>query len=268
MAEFVTDLSTRSLADACERNLHELFQFLERSAHNDFVRLDGTLRWNSPVRHPWFQGVMSISPPGETGAHSVDESIDYFDSEGVPGFSWWLQPRVRGLGWEQLLAARDFAYEEDTPGMAIDLASLTETPHDGELAISSVVDDTGMEIWARTVAVGFGFGEEAGGLMALTFKGIGPELPVRNYLGVISGEVVASSTLFLGAGVAGVYNVATLESARRRGFGAAMTLAPLQDARELGYAAGILQSSEMGFSVYKGMGFEFVGNLGHYYRKL
>jgi hypothetical protein len=35
-----------------------------------------------------------------------------------------------------------------------------------------------------------------------------------------------------------------------------MTTRPLQDARQMGYRAGILQASEMGFPVYRKIGFQ------------
>ncbi len=66
---------------------------------------------------------------------------------------------------------------------------------------------------------------------------------------------MATATLFLGAGVAGVYFVFTVEGARRRGIGAAVTVAALRGARRLGYGLGVLGSSEIGYGVYRRLGF-------------
>jgi GNAT superfamily N-acetyltransferase len=66
------------------------------------------------------------------------------------------------------------------------------------------------------------------------------DCPARYFLGYAQGKPVAASECFLYAGVAGVYNVVTLTTARRRGFGRALILAALQEAREAGYSTTVL----------------------------
>jgi hypothetical protein len=47
-----------------------------------------------------------------------------------------------------------------------------------------------------------------------------------------------------------------------------MSLAPLYEARNLGYRAGILQSSAMGYRVYQRLGFRKLCQMDHFYRQI
>lgn len=90
------------------------------------------------------------------------------------------------------------------------------------------------------------------------------ELPVRNYLAVSNGKPVGTSQFFLSASVAGIYNVTCVPEARQQGVGTAITLAPLAEARKMGYRISILQASDLGSRVYRRLGFQDCGKLGNY----
>jgi ribosomal protein S18 acetylase RimI-like enzyme len=93
---------------------------------------------------------------------------------------------------------------------------------------------------------------------ATTSFGLG-RAPWRLYLGRLGGEPVATNLLFCGGGVASVYAVATVASARGRGIGGAITLAPLLAAREAGYRHAVLFSSDMAVGAYERIGFRGCG---------
>jgi GNAT superfamily N-acetyltransferase len=75
------------------------------------------------------------------------------------------------------------------------------------------------------------------------------------FLGLLDEQPVATSAVYLSEDTAGVYNVATLEAARGKGVGAAITWAAALCGLERGSERSILQASQMGEPVYERMGY-------------
>jgi len=119
--------------------------------------------------------------------------------------------------------------------------------------------------WTHTFITGYQLPATWESSLLELMTGIGLEWPVRNYMGYLNGKPVATSNVFLGAGVAGVQFVATLPEARGQGIGAAMTLAPLHEVQQMGYRIGILQSSDLGLKLYQQLGFQHVCQMEHFY---
>ena len=133
------------------------------------------------------------------------------------------------------------------------------------LEISTVEDKTKLRVWAHVFTLGYGLPPNWESAIFDMWFGLGFDFPIRNYLGYLDGEPVATSTVFYGAGVAGIYDVATLPHSRGKGIGTALTLKPLLDAHEMGYHIGVLQSSEMGYNVYKKLGFKHLCQIEYFY---
>lgn len=183
----------------------------------------------------------------------------------MASFSWWAEPGTQPADLGEHLVAQGFTYNEGPPGMAADLSARSEdliAPP--ELEIMQVKDAATLKQWVDTVMTGFGLPESSGSAFFDLFAGLGFDLPLRNYIGRMNGEPVATAEVFLGAGVAGIYGVATVPEARGQGIGAALTLAPLREARAMGYRIGILHSSPMGLAMYGRLGFREYCKMSHY----
>jgi GNAT superfamily N-acetyltransferase len=85
------------------------------------------------------------------------------------------------------------------------------------------------------------------------------------YVGYQDGEPVSTAAVVIGAGVAGVYNVATLPGSQRRGYGEAIMRHALEEAhRQHGVETTILQSTPAGYRLYERMGYRTVTSVAVY----
>jgi ribosomal protein S18 acetylase RimI-like enzyme len=134
------------------------------------------------------------------------------------------------------------------------------------LTIEEVRDPEANAVWTAVLTRGFGMPDAWRAPLTTWVRtaAIDPDIPLRNYLGRYQGEPVAAASAYLGPHVAGIYNVATLERARGKGIGRAMTLAPLHEARSQGYRYSMLHASEMGHGVYRRIGYRDVGTMRQY----
>jgi len=264
-----TDLSDAALVTAIRANLCEFFRHLGRSSPETSFDNGSFTRWDSPIQHPWFNGVLSSRLPEEMDSAFIDETLQHFRSKNKHACTWWLAPHLKPQDWQATLSRFDFHLSNDTPGMAADLQALNETSQtvDG-LEVHVVADDESLRTWVHIFVSGYGLPLEWESLVYEQWTKLGLGFPLRNYLGYLNGKPVSTSCLFLGGGVAGIYSVSTLPEARGKGIGAAVTLRPLYNAHEMGFRIGVLQSSDMGLSIYKNLGFKHLCQIEYFYRSL
>lgn len=264
-----TNVSDEALVIAIRANMCDFFRYLSKSNPAEHFENEQFTRWYAPLPHPWFNGVLSSNPPMDDADPFIVETIKYFRGKGVNTFTWWMEPHLKPADWEPDLSKHGFRFSDDTPGMAVDLHRLNDAiqPVDG-FEIHGVDDEESMHTWANVFVDGYGWPSAWESIAFNLWMQLGLDLPIRNYLGSLNGEPACTSTVFYGGGAVGIYCVATLPAARGKGLGAAITLQPLQEAREMGYRIAVLQSSELGFNVYQRLGFRHLCQIENFYLSL
>lgn len=174
---------------------------------------------------------------------------------------WWVGPDSRPGDLQDRLVENGWKDAGQVPMMAADLDWVVGPPNQvAGLCVERIHMPEEQRLWAEVMNKGMGFRDEiveaAAGVEA-TLSGPCYEAQHR-FLGRLDGVPVAASLMLPGSGVAGIYAVATLPEARRRGIGAAMTVEAMQAGRRLGYKVATLSASSMGRPIYARLGFRQV----------
>ena len=196
----------------------------------------------------------------------IENTLTHFKSLNIRRLSWLTRDGVPAVGIKKYLEAHGLTFSEAfATEMAADLMALrSPIPIPNHLSIIRVEDGETLKKWIHIASIGFGVPSDAEDIWYEFFEEAACSFPFRTYLALLNGEPVATSQLFTSAGVAGIYNVTCIPEARGQGIGSAVVMAPLLDAREMGYRVGILQASSMGYKVYRRLGFQDFGKLSVY----
>lgn len=261
MSTILPDHSAAAITQAIEANLWaywRLFGRLPRAELHDAP----DLRWVlTDIPLPLFNGVIHTDREPAAVDATITTLLQRCTARRVP-LLWVVGPTTRPPDLGHALNAHGFRHVGDDPGMALDLATLVDPlPQPTGLVIERVNDPTALHTWCS-------FTDQSALSQALfalfSAIGFGPEAPIHNYLGRLDGQPVATASLVLGAGVAGIYNVMTVPEAQGQGIGTLMTVTPLRAAQAQGYRVGVLQSSRQGLGLYRRLGFREYCTLGLY----
>ena len=259
LQETVQKLSGQVLVKTIEDNLigyaklHRVLDIAEFYEGPDMVRLV-----IPGASNPFLNGVWRARLSPMYVDKQIDETLALFAANDVP-MLWWIGPTTRPVDLGSHLEARGLALVQQS-AMAVTLQSLNEDDlqeTQSSFLIERVNSSESFEHWLHVNIQAFEFPESVSNVISQVFVGLGfgENAPVRHYVGYVNGDPVASASLFWGGGVAGLYNIATVPDRRRQGFGTAITLRPLLDARSMGFQTGVLTASEIGFGVYSKLGF-------------
>jgi GNAT superfamily N-acetyltransferase len=272
----LTAASDIELANATQDNLFALFRAMaEVLPGAEIVETEQLCYHHTFPTNPMFKGVWRTRLSAGEIDQAIDETIAWFAARRSPFFFWWTGPGSTPTDLPERLQERGFLdmaeqMKELAPGikqtelgapcMTADLhhmneAVLTRVPPG--FSIQEIQTEAQLQDFKRVFVESYEIPDWAGQAWvdAALRVGIG-KTPWRMYVGYLGGKPVATNMLVLGGGVAGLFAVATIPAARGMGLGAAISLKPLLEARQMGYRYGVLFSSEMGVSVYERIGFE------------
>jgi GNAT superfamily N-acetyltransferase len=261
----ITDeMPDAALGIAFADNLFALFQAMTVLPGAVLEETDTLSRHSAFPFNPMFKGVWRSRLDAEAADRSIAETIAWFEAHQAPFFFWWVDPRTTPTDLGKRLVAHGLApWEEDAPGMTVELAQLDYGAMDRVppgFAMERVRDEQGLLDFKAAFVAAMEIPEWAGQAWVDATLACGIEqAPWRCYVGWLNGEPVASNMLFMGAGVASVFGVATRPDARGQGIGAAITLIAYQEALQLGYRYGVLFATDLGAPVYRRIGFRDCG---------
>jgi ribosomal protein S18 acetylase RimI-like enzyme len=202
---------------------------------------------SGPERSVYNNAVLErdLAPAGRTAAIAAME--DAYAAAGVDDFAAWVHETDLAMSRE--LQRRGYRYAESTRAMGTTLDALPDVLLDVEV---------GRPPWPEYQTFLERIGAPAGLLPHVDTAALDiamARLRDRN---------VATALSFDHAGDCGIFNVATIPWARRRGLGTALTALQLHGAKRRGCTTASLQSTPMAEGMYAAIGFKDLGRILEY----
>ena len=253
----VSGIDGPEISDALERNQWEFIRGFAVVPGVEVVDDEHSLRVATGVPSPLFNPVLRATVPQEDVKALVDDAREWYRRRRLP-WSWYVGPASGPGQIAPELERRGFAKVTEPPGMAATLAGVDELDPRVPLVVERVHDRETVDAWFSVFAPAFELSRAAASAFRdlIIAGGFGDDAPMRNYVGYVGGEPVATGSLVPAAGVGGIYNIATRANRRGRGIGRTITWTLMCEAAAAGYQVAILWSTAAGLPVYRRLGFQ------------
>ena len=226
---------------------------LGRWPRGELVEQGGTLRYETPIPHLPYNGVLRTHLEGDDPDRAIADVVDSFGRRGVP-FLWWEHPSSDPADLGRHLAAHGLNPVEHVTGMSIELdgwsaercGRVSDMTRCSTRRRCPVTRDLIVSYWELP--------KESQVLVADLNRFWGPgRLPAHRYLAHDNGEPVGKALLSLAGspGVAAIYGMSVQPKARGKGVAQGLTATALRHAQELGCHRVVLHSSAMAVGLHR-----------------
>ena len=248
------DLSDDDLVQAIVGHDAFLISTLVRLSGIELHEDDEATWYCSGVPDALFNGVLRTSMREQDADRGIDLLLARFREAGVPA-SWWAGPLSTPSDLGDRLAVRGLT-GTTMPGMALDLSRFAGVPVPDGLVVEVVAGEAGIDSFMAASGEAYEIPPADRDRYRRTPEAVvAGDIPGWCVTGFVDERPVATATVCIGTGVAGLSNIATLPSHRRRGIGAAVTAHALGMARDRGYETAVLTSTASGRPLYEALGF-------------
>ena len=246
-------MDAAEVAVAADENLAATWALLGRAIGAD-VSVAGSMTLVAVgISMPFFNGAFVRAATDEP-ERLITAAVDFFGERDLPWLLWVRENVATAV----LDAGRRLGLREagGPPGMGLD--PIPECPPaPPELTIEIATTPEALVDHASVLRDGFGMPQHV--VDRLIQRGLLDEPAAAAFVGRVDGTPVSSSLLAVSGTTAGVYNVATPEPFRGKGYGAALTWAAIAEGARRGCTHAVLQASPSGYPVYQRMGFTDLG---------
>lgn len=196
----------------------------------------------------------------------IAAALAWYDGGREP-FSWWLTPGDLPADLPRILADHGLEAAEGERAMVLALPDLPAAePGPAGLVVRRVTTREQLSDFAAITSENWSppdphvcaFYDQAAAHV------LSAGSPLHFYVGYVDGVPVASAEMTVTGKVVGLYGISTRAKHRRRGYGTALTVAPLREALAAGVTHAVLQATDAGAAVYARLGFRVTGEVVEY----
>jgi GNAT superfamily N-acetyltransferase len=197
-----------------------------------------------PERDVYNNALLERRLSGQERADALDAMEAAYADAGVDRFAAWVHEPERAMQTD--LERRGYTLDTSTRAMGITLDDIRNA--------GPAIDQAPLDWNEHLRIVG----------VPANFLAAADPTAYHVLLARLGGETVATAMAFDLDGDCGIYNVGTIEHARRRGLATALTAVQLQNARERGCETASLQATPMAERLYAAAGFHDLGRILEY----